>query len=330
MVEVERFYLVDFWVLGSLPLALALDLIVGHPWRWADPVRWIDRLTGRAERGLRKLAARSAGRSRANRLAGLVLVILVVGLVASLVALSTDLLGMLGGPATLVGRALLIYGGLGIRRLAGDTLRVSEANSLFVARRDLAERFGRDASGLDAAAINRVCLEVIGEETNRSVVAPLFWVALLGPAGLWGYKAVDALIRKLGRVDPRGPDFGWAAARLDWLANLIPARVTWLLISLSAGLLNEDGRNALRIGWRDGRKGLIPDLAWGPAALAGALGVQLGGGSGSGGRSWLQPVLGDPIDPIDRRTVRRSVRIMLVTALNAAFLCLAVTVLLSG
>jgi adenosylcobinamide-phosphate synthase len=301
-----------------LPLGVALDLVLGDPRRWPHPVRGIGRLIGVAERGLRVAVARAGGGASAERWAGVVLVTVVVGLVASLAWLLTDLFTQIGGPATLIGRGLMIYWGLAIRSLASETLRASESPILSVARRELAMIVGRDTAGLDATGINRACVETIGENTNDAIVAPLFWLALLGPAGLWGYKAVNTLDSMVGYRNPRYQNFGWASAKLDDLVNLVPARLTWLLIALSAALVKEDGLAALKIGWRDGRKHPSPNAAWGEAAMAGALGVQLGGPASYGGVPSFKPLIGEPIEPIDRSTVRRAVRVMVVAALHAA------------
>src|SRR2546423_15239079 len=98
----------------------------------------------------------------------------------------------------------------------------------------------------------------------------------------------------VGYRDERYRRLGWASARCDDLAGLIPARLTWLLISLAAGLLRERPLGSLRIGWRDGRKHPSPNAAWGEAAMAGALGVQLGGVATYHGVSSTKPRLGDP------------------------------------
>jgi adenosylcobinamide-phosphate synthase len=326
MVLVDRYYSQDFWALGALPLGVALDLLVGDPRGWPHPVRAIGRLVGVAERGLRVAAAQAGGGARVERACGVVLAVVVVGFVASLVALATDFCDQFPGPVRLIGRGLMIYWGLAIRSLGRETLKASEASSLFVARRELSMIVGRDTAGLDQTGIYRACLETIGENTNDAVVAPLFWLAILGPAGLWGYKAVNTLDSMVGYRNDRYRHFGWASARLDDLANLIPARLTWLLIAVSAGLLGEDGLSALRIGWRDGRKHPSPNAAWGEAAIAGALGVQLGGVATYGGVPSTKPFLGDPIQSLDRSTVRRAVRIMVVASLHAAALAFAVRV----
>jgi adenosylcobinamide-phosphate synthase len=330
MVLVDRYFPQDFWTLGALPLGVALDLVVGDPRGWPHPVRAIGRLIGVAERGLRVAVVQAGSGAKTERLAGVVLTVVVVGLVASLAWLATDLLSQLGGPATLIGRGLMIYWGLAIRSLGRETLRASEASSLFVARRELSMIVGRDTANLDATGINRACVETIGENTNDAIVAPLFWLAVLGPAGLWGYKAINTLDSMVGYRNARYRNFGWASARLDDLANRVPARLTWLLIAISAALLNEDGLASLRVGWRDGRKHPSPNAAWGEAAIAGALGVQLGGPASYGGLPTMKPLLGDPVEPIDRATVRRAVRIMLVAALHAVALSLAASIIFFG
>jgi adenosylcobinamide-phosphate synthase len=146
----------------------------------------------------------------------------------------------------------------------------------------------------------------------------LFWFALCGPAGLWAYKAVNTLDSMVGYRNARYRYMGRVSARLDDLANLVPARLTWLLITLAAGLLGNRGIAALRIGWRDGRKHPSPNAAWGEAAMAGALGVRLGGRSTYRGVPSDKPLLGDPLAPITRETVFRAVLVMQIAALLAA------------
>src|SRR5262249_44442837 len=144
-------------------------------------------------------------------------------------------------------------------------------------RRRLGAIVGRDTEGLPPEEVYRACIETVGENANDAVVAPLFYAALAGPVRLWAYKAVNTLDSLVGYRTERYRRFGWAGARADDLANLVPARLTWLLLALAAALAGARGGRALRVGWRDGRKHPSPNSAWGEAALAGALGVQLGG-----------------------------------------------------
>jgi len=329
MAIVTRVGGVDLWALGALPLGVALDLALGDPRGWPHPVRAVGGLIRVSERGLRIILARLGGGASGESLAGVILATVVVGVTAGLAWALTDMCDHLGGPAVLVGRGLLVYWGLAIRSLGDETLRASEAPDLAASRRELAMIVGRDTGRLDEAEVGRACLETIGENTNDAIVAPLFWLAIAGPPGLWAYKAINTLDSMVGHRDARHRYLGRASARLDDLANLVPARLTWLLISLAAGTVGEAGAAALRVGWRDGRKHQSPNAAWGEAALAGALGVRLGGRSTYDGIPSDKPLLGDPGAPIGRVTVRRAVRVMQVAALLAAGLAMVGQVLLS-
>jgi adenosylcobinamide-phosphate synthase len=128
------------------------------------------------------------------------------------------------------------------------------------------------------------------------------------------FKAISTLDSMVGYRNPRYLRFGWASARLDDVANLVPARLTWLLLSLAALLTGGKGWQALRIGWRDGRKHPSPNSAWGEATMAGALGVQLGGPSTYQGVASAKPRLGDPGEALSADKVRQAIRLMLVTA----------------
>lgn len=301
----------------SLPLGAALDAILGDPRGWPHPVRAIGRLISGLEQVLRRLlAALGAGR-RGERLTGLVLAVAVAaatGATAWGLALGCDLLGVW---PSLLGRAVLVYWGLAARSLGVEALRAAEAPDLALARAELAMIVGRDTADLDESEIGRACVETVAENCNDAVVAPLFWFAAGGVAGLWTYKAISTLDSMVGYRNDRYRDLGWASARLDDLAALAPARLTWLLIAAAALVSGERPGGALRIGWRDGRKHPSPNAGWGEAAMAGALGVQLGGPATYGGVPSFKPLLGDPGGPNGPATVRRSVRVMHAAAVIA-------------
>ena len=270
-------YGVNFWAVGALPLGVGLDLMLGGLPGKPEPSTAIAPLVGRAERGLRVLVARHGGRPKAELAAGMVLAVVVVGLIGGLAWLAVEILNQSGGPATLIGRSLLIFFGLSSGRLGADAIRASEADDPTAARRAAADFLGLDAARLDRSGVRRACVLGIGERANRRIVAPLFWLAIGGPAGLWAYQAIDTLRALVVEAGPRSRFFGFASARLDDLANFVPARLTWLLLALSAALLGQDAREAFRFGLGQGR--LHPERpgAWGMATMAAALGVQPGG-----------------------------------------------------
>jgi adenosylcobinamide-phosphate synthase len=189
---------------------------------------------------------------------------------------------------------------------------------------------GRDTHDLPPEAIYRACIETVAENTSDGVVAPLLYAALAGPVGLWVYKAVNTLDSIVGYRNEHYRRFGWASARADDLANLIPSRLTWLLLSLAALLTGHHGGAALRTGWRDGRKHPSPNSAWGEAAMAGALGVRLGGPSSYGGVSSLKPTLGDAGAAPAAEVVRRAVGLLRAAAWLALLLAVALAVLTTG
>jgi adenosylcobinamide-phosphate synthase len=221
---------------------------------------------------------------------------------------------------------ILIYYGLAARCLAKETevvIHYCEEEDLEKARRDLSHIVGRDTQNLAPEQIYRACIETVAENTTDGIVAPLFYAALLGPVGMWVYKAINTLDSMVGHRSARYEKFGWASARVDDAANFIPARLTFLLLSLAAFLMGQKGGQAWRMGWRDGRKHPSPNAGWSEAAMAGALGVQLGGPSTYAGQICNKPHLSEPRRPLTLHTAYQAVGLMIVTAwLALAWACL--------
>jgi adenosylcobinamide-phosphate synthase len=157
------------------------------------------------------------------------------------------------------------------------------------AREQLTHLVGRDTSALDPAEITRAVVESVAENTSDALVAPLFWGAVAGIPGLVGYRAVNTLDAMVGYRSPRYLRFGWASARIDDLANIIPARLTVALVALVSGRPVA----VVRVARRDGRRHPSPNAGWCEAAFAGALGIRLGGINTYGERVERRPVLGD-------------------------------------
>jgi cobalamin biosynthesis protein CobD len=302
----------------ALPLGFVLDQLLGDPPSWPHPVRWLGRLIHFLETPLRKLFP--------ERLGGVLLLLLVAGAAGGASWGALELAGLWHPAARLVLAAVLVYYGLAARSLARETQAVLEPcgrGDWEEARRRLGGIVGRDTHDLPPEDVYRACVETVAENTTDGVVAPLVYAALAGPVGLWAYKAVSTLDSMVGYRSPRYLRFGWASARADDLANYLPARLTFLLLALAALLTGGRARQALRLGWRDGRKHPSPNSAWAEAAMAGALGVQLGGPSTYGRVPSEKPRLGDHGEPLTPAAVRRAVRLMLVTAWLALTLALA-------
>lgn len=312
MVTEYPVYGVNFWAVSAFPLGILIELILGRFRAKPDAKVIIGRLAERAERGLRSLVHGRGDTPRAELMAGVVLMVLVVGLAGGSAWFAVELSDGFGGPASLLVRTVLIAWGLSFGRLVVEVVRASEAGDLASARLAASEFAGIGSSRLDQAAIRKACVERLGSQANRLVVAPLFWLAIGGPAGLWSYQAVDTLGTKVVDGGPRSRYIGFASARLLDVANFVPARLTWLLMALSAALLGEDAGEGFRLGRAEGRRAPERPGVWGVATLMGALGLHVGA------------------DPVDASTVRRAVRITQLAGLHAAFLTVAYRIVIAG
>ena len=136
-------------------------------------------------------------------------------------------------------------------------------------------------------------MESLAENCSDAVVAPLFWGSLSGPGGLAVYRAVNTLDAMVGHHCARYEEFGWASARLDDVANWMPARLTALLTAACSPVVCGDPATTLRVAGRYGPRHPSPNAGWCEAAFAGALGVRLGGALSYGGHVEQRPVLGD-------------------------------------
>ena len=187
--------------------------------------------------------------------------------------------------------------------------RLLESGDLFGARGRLAHLCGRDPSGLGEMELARATVESVAENTSDAVVAPLLWGAALGAPGLLAYRAANTLDAMVGHRSARYARFGWAAARVDDLANLVPARVTGLLASALAPVVAGSPAASLRTMWRDGSAHPSPNAGRCEAAFAGALGRTLGGVTTYGDRVEQRGPLGTgpaPQGPDIARAVRLS------------------------
>jgi adenosylcobinamide-phosphate synthase len=176
-----------------------------------------------------------------------------------------------------------VLGGRSLHREAGLIAGQLEVGDLAAARRQVRNLVGRDPSQLDSVGIGRATVESLAENTSDAVVAPLLWGAVAGVPGLLAYRAVNTLDAMVGHRSPRYLRFGWASARLDDVANWVPARVAGALTVLSAHLVGGSPREAVDTVLRDASRHPSPNAGVVEAAFAGALGIRLGGQNVYGG-----------------------------------------------
>jgi adenosylcobinamide-phosphate synthase len=215
-----------------------------------------------------------------------------------------------------------VLGGTSLGRAATAMEQHLAAGDLTAARAQLSSLAGRDPSDLGEAELVRATVESVAENTSDAAVAPLFWGAVAGLPGLLAYRAANTLDAMVGYRSPRYGNFGWAAARLDDILNWVPARATAALTVLTAPVVGGSPIGAWRVWHRDGAAHPSPNAGRCEAALAGALGLRLGGRNVYDRRVEERPHLGDGGTPTwedVRRAVRLS-RAVWTTAAAAAVL----------
>ncbi|EHY87367.1 cobalamin biosynthesis protein [Saccharomonospora azurea] len=267
----------------GLGLGFVLDRILGDPAR-CHPVAGL----GQYARALETVLYRD------RRVSGVVHHGAVVVPLAAVAALAQ---GAARSPAS---RALLtaaatwtVVGGRSLVREGEIIAAQLERGNLAAAREQVTHLVGRDPRHLDADGVSRAAVESLAENTSDAVVAPLLWGATLGIPGLVGYRAVNTLDAMVGHRSPRYRRFGWASARVDDVANLMPSRVAAALAVALAPAVGGDRADALRVWKRDAFRHPSPNAGPIEAAFAGALGVTLGGVNHYAARVEHRAELGD-------------------------------------
>jgi adenosylcobinamide-phosphate synthase len=307
-------------------LAVALDLLVGDP-RWLPhPVRLIGRFAMAVEAPFRRLI-------KSPRIAGVVTALVVVSLTA---VVSFALVRGAGFAHPYAGDLVsitLLWTGIAARDMvkhSSEIVGALNSGSLSEARRWVGMICGRDTDSLDESGIARATVESVAENMVDGVTAPLFFAVIGGPVGIMAYKAVNTLDSTFGYKNDKYLEFGWASAKLDDIANFIPARLTALLVPVAAMLSLHNPVRSLRIYLRDRLKHPSPNAGQAEAAVAGALGIQLGGLSYYSGVPSHKPVLGDALTSVGPEHVVRANALLLITSGLALALLLGARYVLIG
>jgi adenosylcobinamide-phosphate synthase len=248
-------------------------------------------LAGRAAAYLDRKLNRAIRSDASRRVLGVIAVVLLVGGAAALgFAIAQMCRGSLAGAAVEILLIALLVAQRSLFEHVADVARALADGGLAAGRDAVRHIVGRDATSLDMHGVARAAIESLAENFSDGVVAPVFWYLVLGLPGLFAYKMANTLDSMVGHRTPHYRAFGWAAARFDDLANLVPARISGLLIA-AAALFARGGRpaRALAIMLRDGSRHRSPNAGWPEGAMAGALGLAL-----AGPRRYADGVVADP------------------------------------
>jgi len=286
---------------GAAGYPAMLQNSIGHP------VQWIGRFIGLLDKRLNHPGH--------QRLKGVLALVVVLAVVAAISLCLTFLLRRFAWGWVVEALISSVF-------LAQTSLRTHVAavadgldDSIEAGRGAVSHLVGRDPQALDASGVARAAIESLAENASDGVVAPALWLALFGLPGIALYKAINTADSMIGHADARYRMFGWAAARLDDLVNLPASRLTGVLLATCSG-----SARALAVMWRDAGKHHSPNAGWPEAAMAGALGIRLGGPRAYEGESVSLAWMGDGREALDANDIRRALRIYramlgLVTAL---------------
>ncbi|MFH1217844.1 MAG: adenosylcobinamide-phosphate synthase CbiB [Pseudomonadota bacterium] len=307
-------------------LALLLDAMLGDPRRLPHPVRLIGALAAGVENSCRRIFSR-------ERLAGIAAVVVVLAVTGGagwgLIRLAAFFHPLAGD---VVG-VLLLYFCFAARDLADHSRavhRALDAGDVELAKKKVAMIVGRDTEFLDEAGIVRATVESVAENIVDGVTAPLFYAFIGGPVGALLYKAINTLDSIFGYKNERYLRFGWAAARLDDAANFLPARLSGLIVVAAAFLTGLNGRRAWRIFLRDRLAHASPNSGHTEAAVAGALGLQLGGVNLYFGKPVEKPSIGNPLVAPQALHISRANRLLAATTVLTAIVMAALRFLLTS
>ena len=295
----------------ALIIGWLLDLFIGDPARLPHPIVWFGKMIAFGEHRLNR------GNHRMLK-GGL----MSIGLIVLVFAVTWFLCHQL---STIVIDVIIIF-----YCLAGTTL-IREVRAVFLAldrsldegRQQVARIVGRDTSELSAQEVRTAALETLAENLSDGVIAPLFWLAILGVPGMLAYKMVNTLDSMIGYKTERYKDFGCWAAHIDDVANYIPARLTAFLMIQATGRLG-----LLRFVWKYGRNHASPNSGYPEAALASILNCRFGGPHYYFGQLFDKPYIGDNDRLLNTEDMKKAVRVnrtaevlMVVLVLLFSYFC---------
>ena len=310
----------------ALAAGFLLDLIFGDP-RWLyHPVCLIGNLISVLEKGIRKIFPKT----NAGELAGGFVETLLVCLFSF--GIPGAILYILYGHFPLAGVILetfWCYQLLATRSLRDESMKVHDRlinGTIEEARYAVSMIVGRDTQELTETGVTKAAVETVAENCSDGVIAPMIYMALGGAPLMFLYKGINTMDSMLGYKNDKYLYFGRCSAKLDDVANYLPARISgWLMVAASF-VCGMDGKNAAKIYLRDRRNHASPNSAQTEAAMAGALDVQLAGNAYYFGKLYEKPTIGDPIRAVEPEDIRRSNRLMYGTAILGILICLIIRI----
>lgn len=306
----------------ALAAGYLLDLLIGDP-RWLyHPVCLIGNLIALLEKGIRKILPKT----EKGELSGGFLEVVLVCLIS--LGVPCAVLSVLYRYLPLAGLALetfWCYQLLATKSLKDESMKVYDRlknGTIEEARYAVSMIVGRDTAELTEEGVTKAAVETVAENGSDGVIAPMLYMAVGGAPLMFLYKGINTMDSMLGYKNDRYLYFGRCAAKLDDLANYIPARISGWLMVAAAFLTGMDGKNAAKIYKRDRRNHASPNSAQTEAAVAGALRIQLAGNACYFGKLYEKPTIGDKLREVEPEDIRRANRLLYGASVLSVLLCL--------
>lgn len=292
-----------------LLIAILLDLLIGDPRFYPHPVV----IMGKIINSLEKYLYKEDDSPRVKKTKGALLVVIVLTIIFVAIYLIITLAFNIDLIFGVIVQILILYSMIAIKGLkdAGlDIYNKLKNKELMNARKALDLIVGRNTCKLDEAEIIRAVIETLAENTSDGIIAPIFYFMLGGPILSVLYKAVNTMDSMLGHKNNRYIDFGWAAARLDDLMNYIPARLTAFFFITASIILQKDFLSSFKTVFADASKHDSPNAGYPEAAVAGALGLRLGGMNYYSDHQTIKAYLGKKSNEFEKRQIKDTIRLI--------------------
>ena len=311
----------------AIVLGYILDLIIGDPHWLYHPVQ----LIGRLITFLEKLLLKKDDKDETKYIKGAVLAVLVLFVTGAVVILFLAVFYNISIAAGCIAETIMCYQILAVKSLRVESMKVYDRlknGTIEEARYAVSMIVGRDTQALSEIGVTKAAVETVAENSSDGIIAPMLYMAIGGIPLMFLYKGINTMDSMLGYKNDKYLYFGRCAARLDDVANYIPARISGWLMALSTVFVGMDTKNAVKIYRRDRRNHASPNSAQTEAAMAGALDVQLAGNAYYFGKLYEKPTIGDPIRPVEIEDIPRANKLLYATCIVGAILFFGLSVLL--
>ncbi|RDC50053.1 cobalamin biosynthesis protein [Acinetobacter sp. RIT592] len=296
-------------------IAYLLDLIIGDPYSFPHPVRFIGNLIRFTEGKIRKILKSK----NQLKIGGFLLWIITVGFTALVTGLILNLL-CINNIFYVIIASIILYTTLSTKCLADEAKKIYEVlktGDIEKSRKQLSYIVGRDTTSLSENEIIRATVETVAENTVDGIISPMMYGFIGGPVLAMAYKAINTLDSMVGYKNEKYGDIGFASAKIDDIANFIPARITPFFMMIASFILGFNSKKSIKIAMRDRKNHKSPNCAYAEGAVAGALEVQLGGTNMYFGEKVYKPTIGDKDRELEAEDILRTNKIMYLTSFIA-------------